>query len=106
MAVHKAINIYSNYTSETKCLSLNDSTPELGAIGWPFQACTEMVMPTCSDGVNDMFEPIPWNFEEYSKDCMKQFSVKPQPNLICEQYGCKHLSTATNIVFRCVLSII
>ncbi|KOC67366.1 Lysosomal Pro-X carboxypeptidase [Habropoda laboriosa] len=98
-AVHKAINIFTNYTSETKCLNLNNSIPQLDAIGWPFQSCTEMVMPICSDGINDMFEPNPWNLDEYSKDCIKQYSVKPQSNLVCEQYGCKDLSTATNIVF-------
>ncbi|XP_076749843.1 lysosomal Pro-X carboxypeptidase [Xylocopa sonorina] len=98
-AIYKAISVFTNYTSETKCLNLNDSTPQLGAIGWPFQACTEMVMPMCSDGMNDMFEPESWNLDEYSKDCIKQFSVKPQANTICEQYGCQDLSTATNIIF-------
>lgn len=101
-AVHKAINVFTNYTSETKCLDLNNSTPQLDAVGWPFQSCTEMVMPMCSDGVNDMFEPNPWNLDEYSTECMKKFSVKPQSNLVCEQYGCKDLSTATNIIFRYV----
>ena len=62
-----------------------------------------MVMPICSDGINDMFKPYTWNLDEYSNDCIKQYSVKPQPNLICEKYGCKDLSTATNIVFRYVL---
>lgn len=102
-AIYKVINTFTNYTSETKCLNLNDSTPELGAVGWSFQACTEMVMPICSDGVNDMFEPRPWNLDEYTKDCVKQYSVKPQPNLVCEQYGCKDLSTATNIIFRYII---
>ena len=99
VAIHKAISVFTNYTSETKCLSLNDSTPQLGATGWPYQSCTEMVMPMCPDGVNDMFEPSPWNFDDYAKDCVKQFLVKPQPNLICERYGCTELSTATNIIF-------
>ena len=99
VAINNAINVFTNYTKETKCLSLNDSTPQLDAVGWPFQSCTEMVMPLCTDGVNDMFEPNPWNFDEYSKDCMKQYSVKPQPNLACEEYGCSDLSTVTNIVF-------
>lgn len=98
-AIRNAFNVYTNYTGETKCLDLNDSTPLLNDDGWPFQSCTEMVMPMCTNGVNDMFEPNPWNFVEYSKDCEKQFSVKPQPNLVCEHYGCERLSTATNIVF-------
>lgn len=98
--MYKAISIFTNYTSETKCLALNDSTPQLDAIGWSYQSCTEMVMPMCTDGVNDMFEPKAWNFDEYAKDCTKQYSVKPQPDLICQQYGCSDLSAATNIVFR------
>ncbi|XP_017889844.1 lysosomal Pro-X carboxypeptidase [Ceratina calcarata] len=99
LAVQNAVNVYTNYTGEMKCLDVNNSTPLLDAGGWPFQSCTEMVMPMCTNGVNDMFEPHSWNFDEYSKDCEKQFSVKPQPNLACEQYGCERLSTATNIVF-------
>ncbi|XP_076236780.1 lysosomal Pro-X carboxypeptidase [Calliopsis andreniformis] len=98
-AIHKTISIFTNYTGETKCLTLNDSTPQLEAVGWSYQSCTEMVMPMCTNGINDMFEPKPWNFDDYSKDCMKQFSVKPQPNLVCEQYGCTDLSTVTNIIF-------
>ncbi|XP_076177108.1 lysosomal Pro-X carboxypeptidase [Ptiloglossa arizonensis] len=98
-AIHNAINVFTNYTGEVKCLDFNDAQPELDARGWPYQACTEMVMPFCSDGVNDMFEPNPWNFDEYSKNCIQKYSVKPQPNLICKQYGCTDLSTATNIVF-------
>ncbi|KAL7983099.1 hypothetical protein Chor_010441 [Crotalus horridus] len=35
---------------------------------WPVKACTEMVMPMCSDGINDMFEPQKWDFHAYSED--------------------------------------
>ncbi|XP_043257750.1 lysosomal Pro-X carboxypeptidase [Colletes gigas] len=99
IAIHNATNVFTNYTGETKCLALNNSTPDLDASGWYYQACTEMVMPMCTDGKNDMYEPDSWNFDEYAKECMKKYSVKPQPNLVCEQYGCKDLSTVTNIVF-------
>ncbi|XP_053975185.1 lysosomal Pro-X carboxypeptidase [Hylaeus volcanicus] len=98
-AIYNAFNVFINYTKETKCLNTNDSTPELGARGWSYQVCTEMVMPSCMNGVNDMFEPDSWNFDEYTKDCMQQYSIKPQQNLACEEYGCADLSTATNIVF-------
>ncbi|XP_031836182.1 lysosomal Pro-X carboxypeptidase [Nomia melanderi] len=99
LAINKAINVYTNYTGKTKCVDLNDTTPELDALGWPYQACTEMIMPMCTDGINDMFEPEQWNFNDYAKDCENKYSVKPRPNLICEQYGCTDLSAATNIVF-------
>nr|XP_033334208.1 lysosomal Pro-X carboxypeptidase [Megalopta genalis] len=101
LAIYQAVNLYSNYTGGVKCLDINDSTlySNLGAIGWPYQACTEMVMPTCADGINDMFEREEWNFEAYTKECEEQFSVKPQADRICKQYGCTDLSAATNIVF-------
>lgn len=77
-----------------------DSAPNLHADGWPYQACTEMVMPMCSDGVNDMFELVPWNLQKYSDECYKAFKVRPDPDLVCQRYGCKDISTASNIIFR------
>lgn len=99
IALHNAISVYSNYTGEAKCLQIEDAAPNLGASGWNYQACTEMVMPMCTDGVNDMFEPAEWNLDKYSEDCTKKYSVKPQPNLICQEYGCSDLSSASNIIF-------
>ena len=68
--------------------------------GLLFQACTEMVMPTCSDGVDDMFEPHSWNMKEYSDDCFKQWGVRPRPSWIPTMYGGKNISSHTNIIFR------
>ncbi|XP_043481876.1 lysosomal Pro-X carboxypeptidase [Leptopilina heterotoma] len=99
LSLFKALSVYTNSTGETKCNRIDDASPQLGASGWNFQACTEMVMPMCSDGINDMFEPTPWNIKEYSDDCYKNFQVRPQSNMACNEYGCSHLSTATNIVF-------
>ncbi|XP_012260896.2 lysosomal Pro-X carboxypeptidase [Athalia rosae] len=100
LALKKALSVYTNSTGTTECLIISDdAAPALGAKGWPYQACTEMVMPMCSDGINDMFEPTPWNIDEYAKQCYKNFQIKPQPYLVCEMYGCKDLSTASNIVF-------
>ncbi|KAB0359158.1 hypothetical protein FD755_011889 [Muntiacus reevesi] len=66
---------------------------------WPVKACTEMVMPTCSDGVDDMFEPHSWNMKEYSDDCFKQWGVRPRPSWIPTMYGGKNISSHTNIIF-------
>ncbi|KAF7989870.1 hypothetical protein HCN44_008544 [Aphidius gifuensis] len=99
LSLKNAINIYANYTGKTDCIETNDAAPDLGATGWYYQACTEMVMPMCSDGIHDMFEIQPWNFDEYSNDCQKKYNVKPIENLACNTYGCKDLSTASNIVF-------
>jgi len=64
------------------------------------QSCTEMVMPTCSNGVDDMFEPDPWNFTKFAAECYKTWKVVPRPRWIVEQYGGKNISAASNIIFR------
>ena len=68
------------------------------------QACTEMVMPMCADGIHDMFEPTPWNVTEYSAGCMKRWGVKPDLDWIITHYGDRHIKAASNIVFRLVES--
>ena len=64
------------------------------------QSCTEMVMPVCSDGVNDMFESKPWNLTQIIADCHKRWNVSPRPHWIVEQYGGRNISAASNIIFR------
>uniref|UniRef100_A0A348G600 Lysosomal Pro-X carboxypeptidase n=1 Tax=Odontomachus monticola TaxID=613454 RepID=A0A348G600_ODOMO len=99
-ALHGAISIYTNYTGKTACVSTKNAEPTLDAdLGWDYQSCTEMVMPICYDGVNDMFEPLKWNFKDYNNTCFKKYSVSPEPYRVCQQYGCKNLSSVTNINF-------
>ena len=77
------VSVYFNYTGEAKCLNLGqeddiggntatatDRLPAPGAGMWSYQSCTEMVMPFCFDGENDMFEKQEWDLEAYSKQCM------------------------------------
>ena len=59
-----------------------------------------MVMPTCSNGVDDMFEPDPWNFTTFAAECYKRWKVVPRPRWIVEEYGGKNISAASNIIFR------
>lgn len=102
-ALHQAVSIYTNYTGKASCISTKNAQPSLDTGDlWDYQACTEMVMPMCTDGVNDMFEPAEWNFKDYNNTCFKKYSVSPQPYMVCRQYGCKNLSTVTNINFRYV----
>lgn len=65
------------------------------------QACTEMVMPMCSDGQHDMFMNNPWNLTAYQEDCFKRFGVKPDPYWVETAYGGKNIEAHSNIVFRC-----
>ena len=59
-----------------------------------------MVMPICSDGVNDMFEANPWNLTQVTAECRKRWNVSPRPRWVVEQYGGKNISAASNIIFR------
>ena len=54
---------------------------DIGADMWGYQACSEMVMPFCYDGTNDMFELQKWDLNAFAKDCykdnfLKQFSSR------------------------------
>ncbi|EGI66041.1 PREDICTED: lysosomal Pro-X carboxypeptidase [Acromyrmex echinatior] len=99
LALHGAISVYTNYTGKTNCISMKNAEPGLDDQGWDYQACTEMVMPICTDGINDMFEPVKWNITDYNNICFKKYSVSPQPYLVCEEYGCKNFNSASNIIF-------
>ncbi|ROT76904.1 hypothetical protein C7M84_004489 [Penaeus vannamei] len=94
------LTVYVNFTGETKCVNIDQQADvRLDDQGWDFQACTEMVMPFCYDGVNDFFEPADWNFEEYAENCHQKWGVYPRPMMAPKIYGGKELSAASNIVF-------
>jgi len=96
----KGVSVYSNYTGQIQCLDVNQTANQaLGDMGWDFQACTEMVMPMCADGVNDMFENEPWSLEKYSEECMKKWKTKPRPMMTSVMYGGRNITSSSNIVF-------
>ncbi|XP_073937888.1 lysosomal Pro-X carboxypeptidase isoform X2 [Castor canadensis] len=98
--IFQALNVYYNYSGQVKCLNMSEiATSSLGSQGWSYQACTEMVMPFCSNGVDDMFEPQQWNLKKFSDDCFSQWHVRPRPSWITTMYGGKNISSHTNIVF-------
>jgi len=59
-----------------------------------------MVMPMCSNGIKDIFEKKPWNFEENARYCYETFGVQPSIYTIEKTYGGKNLNAASNIIFR------
>ncbi|XP_063241210.1 lysosomal Pro-X carboxypeptidase isoform X2 [Bacillus rossius redtenbacheri] len=95
----KGLNVYFNYTGKEKCVNLSNVNGAVGSDAWDFQSCTEMVMPMCNDGVEDMFEPAKWDLSTFSDECYKKWKVRPQPDLAIKEYGGKRISTASNIVF-------
>ncbi|CAD5120201.1 DgyrCDS8774 [Dimorphilus gyrociliatus] len=77
--IAKAVKLYYNYR-------------------W-FQSCTEMVMPMCSNGIDDMFERRDWNLKEFCDGCTNKFKVKTRPFFVVSQYGGRNISAASNIIF-------
>ncbi|XP_075226337.1 lysosomal Pro-X carboxypeptidase [Lycorma delicatula] len=99
-SVSNGLKIWYNYTGEAKCLDWStEETTSLGYQGWDFQACSQMIMPMCSNGVNDMFELDKWNLTEYVTNCEEDYKIKPKPYFIIKQYGGKHLEASSNIIF-------
>jgi lysosomal Pro-X carboxypeptidase len=96
--VFTGLNVYFNYTGDSKCLDLGDED-DIGAGMWTYQSCTEMVMPFCYDGTNDMFEAQAWDMDQYTKDCQETWGVTPRPSLANTLYGGRSLEAASNIVF-------
>ncbi|XP_048489351.1 lysosomal Pro-X carboxypeptidase [Plutella xylostella] len=100
-AIGKVLDMYTNYDHKSKCMDYQSGGDygNLDAAGWDYQACTEMVMPMCTTGEYDMFEPSPWNFTSFSEDCHKKYGVYPHPEAARIEYGGDRLQAASNIVF-------
>ena len=58
-----------------------------------------MVLPVCSNGVTDMFEPNPWNITKFSLDCKKKFGIYSDIEKALILFGGDHIKTASNIIF-------
>ena len=92
-----AVNsVYFNYSGSAKCLSL---VPDEMDRGWNIQSCAEMVLPTCSDGVNHLFERQEFNLTEYRENCRVKQGLIPDETYIARVFGGKNIQTASNIIF-------
>jgi len=97
-AIAGGVNVYNNYTGQAKCTNMADPD-QIGASMWDYQACTEMVMPMCFDGVNDMFEKSAWNETIFAASCKAIWKVDPRPKMADIMYGSKALFGSSNIIF-------
>merc|ERR1719495_1082512 len=96
--IFSSVSVYFNYTGKAKCLNIQDED-DIGADMWNYQACSEMVMPFCFNVNETMFEPAKWDIDAFSKQCVKDWGVKPRPDMANLIYGGRHLEAASNIVF-------
>lgn len=100
-AVYNGINVYSNFTGQLKCNSVDSDIPGINMDSWTYQTCTEFVFPMCANGKADMFEPMQWDDASYNLDCKKSFDVTPKSEWPLYTYGgsLDELKYHSNIVF-------
>lgn len=97
--IANASQVYTNFTGNQACLDVKGIVFDPMEVMWDFQSCTEMVMPICSDGINDMFDPQPFNLSSFVADCKQRWGVKTQVNKIRTLYGDKNMGSVSNIIF-------
>ncbi|CAG9768709.1 unnamed protein product [Ceutorhynchus assimilis] len=99
-AISSALEIATNYSGTTKCNNIEITNNEPTDFAWGFQACFELIIPMCSTK-EDIFEPISWDYEKFTKECIKKYGVVPySPNkLFLEFGGATMLKYSSNIVF-------
>lgn len=96
----RAVSVFHNYTGRATCFDLSRSaSAALGEEGWDFQSCTEMVMPMCTDGIHDMFEPSVWNLTRETLRCRARWKVSPEAFRAQLFYGGRNISAASRIIF-------
>ncbi|PIO69703.1 serine carboxypeptidase S28 [Teladorsagia circumcincta] len=110
--LYEVTNVYYNYTGTTKSFCANAARCEgafaaLGdPMGWPWQSCTEMVMPLCASGwPNDFFwKDCPFTMEGAIENCKTWFAkVGFEPSMLRQHWPTQNYGTAfpsaSNIVF-------
>ena len=101
--ISEAVQVFTNYSQDVKCFDIsNGGYPlALSLQGWNYQSCTQMVMPMCSDGKNDMFESVKWDFDAVTQDCKKSYQVTPRELWAVHTFGGKNeiASGVSNIYF-------
>ncbi|EYB97442.1 hypothetical protein Y032_0141g2274 [Ancylostoma ceylanicum] len=110
--LYEVVNLYYNHTGTTKSFCANaercaGAFAALGdPMGWPWQSCTEMVMPLCGSGwPNDFFwKDCPFTLEGALENCKTWFQKigfdrsMLRPHWASQNYGTAFPS-ASNIVF-------
>ncbi|XP_075527716.1 lysosomal Pro-X carboxypeptidase-like [Dermacentor variabilis] len=96
-SLHKAASILYNSSGNAACYSIDGN---IGVhAGWMFQTCTELVMPECTNGVEDMFKPKKWDVRKHAKKCQQRFGVTPDPGRLKVLYGGTDLQGISNVIF-------
>ncbi|VDM26872.1 unnamed protein product [Toxocara canis] len=112
-SLYSIVNLYYNFTGERETLCVNPDVCDDSAygalgdpLGWPWQACTEMVMQLCGSGPpNDFFwKDCPFTIEGVIEGCEQQFGKigytkqLTRPDWAILNYG-SYYPSASNIIF-------
>ncbi|XP_075527715.1 lysosomal Pro-X carboxypeptidase-like [Dermacentor variabilis] len=95
-AVANAMNLVYNGTGKSPC---NNVYRTANMHAYRFQECTELIHPTCSDGVKDMFYPQEWDPEKFAERCRKRFGVTPEFDRMTKKYPITDFNMASYIIF-------
>ncbi|RYR11630.1 hypothetical protein Ahy_B04g069135 [Arachis hypogaea] len=97
-----------NHQSNFSCYDIegSDNLIEQSQDGnaWDWQTCSEIIVPISIDEDASMFQPRPFNMENYLDSCEQQYSVIPLPHWIITYYGGQDIKLvfkrfASNIIF-------
>nr|CCA23453.1 lysosomal ProX carboxypeptidase putative [Albugo laibachii Nc14] len=98
----RSIGVYYNSTKQKSCHDMKPASEKSrrDADFWDYIYCSELYMPSTTDGIHDMFWPVAWNQSEDNANCIKTWGVSLRPFWAVTQFGgLKALQRASNIVF-------
>ncbi|KAH6941279.1 hypothetical protein HPB50_015468 [Hyalomma asiaticum] len=98
-AVASVTNMIYNGTGKSSCIDIQRAA---NMQAYRFQECTELIRPTCTDGVNDMFYPQEWSPEKFAERCRERFGVATDFSRIAMNLPTLDFGSASNIFFTYV----
>jgi lysosomal Pro-X carboxypeptidase len=100
--LHALLAVYYNSSGQAgTCFNTSGSvSPSLGMQAWDYQACTELVLPTGSNGIDDCLPAQPFNLTALEEYCAVTWNVVPDIGW-GERWGAGEFmaGAASNIVF-------
>lgn len=101
-AMASAIGVFYNFSGTLDCYNhktgAGNATAE-DADFWGYQYCTEQFQPFTRDGRRDMFWDQPFDSDQVSDECHRQWGVRPSPYKPTVEWGGRRIEAASNIVF-------